>query len=499
MIPTSDVPGSPQHAFIPEIRRSAPVRNWEIAHHHTSMEFNLVVAGTGAYFLADRHYELLPGTLVWILPYQHHRLMRAPDLDMWVGALAPHHYTPKMLAEVSQHPIKRLAAKDAVALDGLFSHVSQDVDSPEVYEAGMQYAVRSALQIARNSAGPPPPVRHPAVTQALAILRADDEIANLAGLAARCGVSTNYLGDLLASQTGRGFVEWRNIARLERFQNFYPESEDLLTAALAAGFGSYTQFHRVFQDMIGTTSGDWARKRSECAPISLPKMSHARDQLSPGSQRLVWYHLGAIRFAAAGNWLAALLQGGAVPAPASSSAGGIPTDCEDIGTLAPFLPGLLDELVQTVPEHAARIRTAFAENDLLQQFAGTVGLMGVDHRDFTTLAMIVLATQSYIANCDMLPTQDELERLLALVRHRAASPMAAMDPALRHEIAAGLIVHATILRHAWTGARCSARDGVTTRLSDTVHATSLSWLGIDLRDTPLYGPRSPLGSTVAGS
>lgn len=493
-----DFSAYPQQRLLPEIRRAAPVSNWEVAHHHTALEFNLVVAGRGAYFLEDRHYDLTPGTLVWLLPFQRHRLLRSPDLDMWVGALNPEHYTPELLAEVTQHPIKRLAADDAVALEALFSHISQDADSPEVHEAGLQYAVRSAIHVARTSAGPPPPVLHPAVTQALAILRADDEIANLGALARRCGVSSNYLGDLLVSQTGRGFVEWRNIARLDRFQNFYPDSEDLLTAALAAGFGSYTQFHRVFLEVIGTTPGHWARKRSDSGPISLPRMSHAKDQLSPGSQRLLWYNLGSARFSAAGSWLKALLQDGVVPPTVSASPGqAIPSGCDDLSVLQPILPRLVDELAQSLPDHEPRIRDVFARNDLPQQFLRALVPMGIDHSDLSSLAAFALATQSLLANWAMIPSRDEIGRLLALVRQRAIEPAAAIDPDLKLEIAAGLILQTTILRHAWVGASGSVNNQVATRLSDDAHAGAITMLGIDLRHTPLYGQRSPL-SPVAG-
>ena len=488
-----DFSAFPASQHFSEIRRAAPVSNWEVAHHHATLEFNLVVAGRGAYFLEDRHYDLVPGTLVWLLPFQNHRLLRAPGLDMWVGALGPHHYTAGMLAEVTRYPIKRLAANDAVALDRLFSHVSQDADAPSVHEAGMQYAVRSAIQIARNSAGPPPPVLHPAVTQALALLRADDAISNLAGLAARCGVSANYLAELLVSQTGRGFVEWRNIARLDRFQNFYPASEDLLTAALAAGFGSYTQFHRVFQDMIGTTPGHWARRRTDSGPISLPHMSQVRNDLSPGSQRLLWYNLGAIRFRAAGDWLAALMKGGVAPPPKGAPAGAaISSECDDLVSLQAVLPKLVDELAEALPELAPRIRAVFTENDILQQFFETVGLMGADHRDLTNLAMLALAAQSLVANWAMIPTGDEMARLLAFVRFRAAQPAGAVDPTLRPDIAAGLIVQALALRNGWVGASGSISDAIATQFSDAAHSAGMRTLGIDLRHTPLYGPRSPL-------
>jgi len=49
----------------------------------------------------------------------------------------------------------------------------------------------------------------------------------------------------------------RNRLRLERFFAEVDQGgNNLLEAALAAGFGSYSQFHRVFRELIGTTPRD---------------------------------------------------------------------------------------------------------------------------------------------------------------------------------------------------------------------------------------------------
>jgi transcriptional regulator GlxA family with amidase domain len=58
-------------------------------------------------------------------------------------------------------------------------------------------------------------------------------------------------------------VEYRNRLRLERFSMLLDkQGENLLEAALAAGFGSYAQFHRVFLAQRGTTPGKFLRARA---------------------------------------------------------------------------------------------------------------------------------------------------------------------------------------------------------------------------------------------
>ncbi len=481
--------------MLPDIRRTGPGAGWEVAHHHEELEFNLIVAGRGAYFLEDSHYELKPGSLVWILPHQRHRLIRGPGLDMWVGSLTSEHYTPEILALAAAHPFKALSAEDAIALDRLYVHLSQDADRPDVYSIGLQYAVRSTIHIARTSAGPPPPVRHPAVTQALSLIRREDEVANLAALASMCRVSAKYLGDLLVAQTGRGFVEWRNIARLERFQDLYPASNDLLTAALAAGFGSYTQFHRVFQDVVGTTPGDWARKRDDGRRLALPLMSHSADQMRPGSQRLIWMSIANSSFAASDRWLAATIGNGLLEDVDGLEEGEpIATGLQRYEELRNLQPALVEEICADNPSEAERIREIFADHDLFAAYRYRLAFYGAEPGDLSSMATILLGMLSVEANHLMMLTPTDALRLRMAIRR--AAPTVGSAAELR-EIAAGIIAQSMILSFASVGARGSGVAANSARIADAVHAFVSRKFGIDLRNTPFHGDRSPLSAATA--
>jgi transcriptional regulator GlxA family with amidase domain len=55
-------------------------------------------------------------------------------------------------------------------------------------------------------------------------------------------------------EMGVSLVRYRNQLRLERFVKIMDAGRsNMLEAARAAGFGSYAQFHRVFQSLRGTT------------------------------------------------------------------------------------------------------------------------------------------------------------------------------------------------------------------------------------------------------
>lgn len=72
-------------------------------------------------------------------------------------------------------------------------------------------------------------------------------------LADSLNLSVSRLARVFKASMGVSLVEYRNRLRLERFDVLIRTgSDNLLEAALAAGFGSYAQFHRVFSRERGT-------------------------------------------------------------------------------------------------------------------------------------------------------------------------------------------------------------------------------------------------------
>ena len=98
-----------------------------------------------------------------------------------------------------------------------------------------------------------PSVRHPAVASALRML-SDDPTLGGTEIAKKLGVSLSRFARVFKSDMGLSLVDYRNQLRLERFLGLVDKGgTNLLEAALAAGFGSYAQFHRVFRTLRGTT------------------------------------------------------------------------------------------------------------------------------------------------------------------------------------------------------------------------------------------------------
>ena len=79
-------------------------------------------------------------------------------------------------------------------------------------------------------------------------------------IAARLDISLSRLARVFKAQLGMSLVEYRNRLRLERFSVLMDQGRmNLLDAALAAGFGSYAQFHRVFRALRKTSPSDYVR------------------------------------------------------------------------------------------------------------------------------------------------------------------------------------------------------------------------------------------------
>jgi AraC-like DNA-binding protein len=94
---------------------------------------------------------------------------------------------------------------------------------------------------------------HPAVTKAVRML-ADDPSLSASDLAAHLQVGPGRFARVFKHEMGVSLVQYRNQLRLERFVKIMDSGRSsMLEAARAAGFGSYAQFHRVFQSLRGAT------------------------------------------------------------------------------------------------------------------------------------------------------------------------------------------------------------------------------------------------------
>jgi AraC-like DNA-binding protein len=113
---------------------------------------------------------------------------------------------------------------------------------------GLRVSGRAAISPSR---------RHPAITSAVKLLQEDPSLGG-AAIAKKLGVSLSRFARVFKVGMGMSLVDYRNQLRLEHFMSLVDSGgTNLLEAALAAGFGSYSQFHRVFRTHRGKSPREY--------------------------------------------------------------------------------------------------------------------------------------------------------------------------------------------------------------------------------------------------
>jgi AraC-like DNA-binding protein len=241
-------------------------------HHHRELEFNLVTSGTARYFLGDRRYDLARGSLVWLFPAQDHVLLeRTAEYRHWVVC-----FRPEMVAHVCRtepetpltksNPVgwycRRLAAPAFDHLHETMNGILARRSDTLLFNGGLGYVLRLAWTLFLEAEAMPNGQVLPSyVEQAAALLRSPDgNELSVVQIAERVGVSAPYLSRRFAATVGMTLPAFRNRCRVERFlQNVRyrrDRDETLLEAALAAGFGSYAQCHRIVVEVTGKSPRD---------------------------------------------------------------------------------------------------------------------------------------------------------------------------------------------------------------------------------------------------
>ncbi|MBC8135535.1 MAG: helix-turn-helix transcriptional regulator [Fibrella sp.] len=255
--------------FPPEVQGSIQLsysRFWP-RHRHDELEMNLVEHGTARYLLADRVYDLCPGTVVWLFPGQYHTHTDAsPGYRHWVVCCrrvliermqAWGEAVPPSDDEPEGSFCRVLSPPDAKVLSDLLYQVEQ-IPGEETtrFYTGLTYAFATAWSLFSRSPHGEGQVLHPAVRQVIALLRQPEgDQLTVDAMARRVGISVSHLSRLFREQTGFALPEFRNRERLRRFHRLMTENptRSLLDAALESGFGSYVQFYRVFCQEMGVS------------------------------------------------------------------------------------------------------------------------------------------------------------------------------------------------------------------------------------------------------
>ena len=268
-------------------------------HFHGQLECLLVRRGSAKLYLATQTEVVCARQLCWILPGVPHVMGDfSPDFDMWVVELdaalvddcwativptgSGRDHTPfeswslALGEQLAGRPVVDASAEVAERLGEL---------AAGVWAATLPIEARSRLAafglLALKATLANVETRRPlSVGQLASCLLLASPTMDRGAVAAEMGVSEGFLSRAIHKDLGVTFVEHRARARVAHFLALVQAKEsNFLAAALAAGFGSYSQFHRTFSRMSGSRPSHYlgrGRRRSQLLVVD--------DRDSPGSE-----------------------------------------------------------------------------------------------------------------------------------------------------------------------------------------------------------------------
>jgi len=245
-------------------------------HFHGQVELLLIRSGAATIHVGARRERLRAGQMCWILPCLPHVMTDfSPDFDMWVVELEATVVGACWRALTGSASATTAQAFEGVAALGerLGGRLVAETAPPEarqmnelarrVWSAPSAAGVRSilrdlcelALRVTLAGIGPG---GTSSLTELASCLLLASPLLDRRALAADLGVSEGFLSRSFGRALGVSFLEHRARARLGHFLALVQTgNRNLLDAALAAGFGSYSQFHRVFSRVSGMRPRDY--------------------------------------------------------------------------------------------------------------------------------------------------------------------------------------------------------------------------------------------------
>ncbi len=258
-------------------------------HFHGQVELLLIRSGQATLRLGTRAEVVRARQLCWVLPGVPHVMVGfSDDFDMWVVELDAEvagaswramTCAPEFCGATTDSPFSgwaaalgdqlagrstvEVGAEDMRGLAALASHVWV-TESPDEARGALRALCDRALRISLPSAD----VRREAsVGQLASCLLLASPLLDREAVAAELGVSTGFLSRTFHRDLGVTFVEHRARTRVAHFLALVHDARrNLLSAALDAGFGSYSQFHRIFTRVSGSRPSDYlagGRRRAQ--------------------------------------------------------------------------------------------------------------------------------------------------------------------------------------------------------------------------------------------
>jgi AraC-like DNA-binding protein len=219
-------------------------------HFHIEPELNLVVRGSATFGVGDRAVEVSQGELIAFPSGQDHVLLHgSSDLYLFAMGLDPD-YSADVLGDRAGPVLPLHVELCGHELAAVTDRASAIVDRAGAEQLGAELWQRihwlSRRSVERRGRG-----SHVLTRRVLQLLEIAPE-QGLEALATELRANPTELSRHFHRDFGMTLVRYRTRLRLLRFIRLVDSDErDLMTSALDAGFGSYSQCHRTFHAELG--------------------------------------------------------------------------------------------------------------------------------------------------------------------------------------------------------------------------------------------------------
>jgi AraC-like DNA-binding protein len=260
-------------SFLPDHHQRAYVWKYSQAiggrrprHFHAEPELNLVVSGSATFGIGDGFTRVSRGELVAFPAGQDHAVVEAsPDLYLYAIGLDPEYSTEVLGAShdlVLPHHVQLSDEELAAVIDravAIVDRAGADQLGAELWER-VHWLGRRAVQL-------PKPRTHVLTRRVLEVLGSAPELG-LEALSRELRAHPSEVSRHFHQDMGMKLVTYRTRLRLLQVISLVDSARcDLMAAASAAGFGSYSQCHRTFHAELGCSPrqffGSELRKRMQ--------------------------------------------------------------------------------------------------------------------------------------------------------------------------------------------------------------------------------------------
>ncbi len=275
-----------EHALLPRTVSGAiwpfnPV-HWKPAHYHSQVEFLLVLRGRLEERVGRAIHAVHAGQLVWHLPGVEHELIGAsvdcdfvvlqaePDLCAEVGRTSLSTNGKKRTALAAPffdwardlgflaagRPVVELKRADR---DRVLEACAVTCSNEHLCEQQVTERLHTAIACAWAATRDDHDDRRPnSLVELACCLMLEDPALERSVICQMLDVSESYLSRCFQRELGVAFVEQRARARVAAFCTQVARGgHNYLESALLAGFGSYSQLHRVFVELVGDSPREY--------------------------------------------------------------------------------------------------------------------------------------------------------------------------------------------------------------------------------------------------